>query len=217
MANPAIRAVLWDFGGVVTESPFTAFSAFERARHLPQGFLRAVNSRNPDGNAWARFERGELTPAAFDDAFAEEARMLGHEVRGLDVFDLVFGPVRPMMLDAIRKCKRHFLTACLTNNMRPASGRGLEVRPDLERDWRGALSLFDRVIESSRIGARKPETRFFELACAELEVEPPQAVFLDDLGINLKPARAMGMHTIKVTAPTAALQELRSLLQIELQ
>jgi putative hydrolase of the HAD superfamily len=217
MPNPAIRAVLWDFGGVVTESPFVAFRAYERAHHLPDGFLRSVNARNPDGNAWARLERGELTPEAFDQAFAEESRALGHEVRGLDVVDLVFGPVRPMMLDAIRRCRCHFITACLTNNMQPAGRRGLERRPELERDWHSALSLFDQVIESSKVGVRKPEPRFFELACAHLEVEPTQAVFLDDLGINLKPARAMGMHTIKVTEPQAALRELSGLLQITLQ
>lgn len=212
MPNPAIRAVLWDFGGVVTESPFHAFSEFEARRGLPGGFLRMVNARDPDRNAWARFERGELTPEVFDRAFADEAGAAGHRVRGLDVIGLVYGPVRPAMLAAIRACKRHFLTACLTNNVKHAA-----PPPAREQDWREALSLFDRVIESSVLGVRKPEPRFYEMACAELDVEPSQAVFLDDLGINLKPARALGMHTIKVVDPDAALRDLRDLLQIELQ
>jgi putative hydrolase of the HAD superfamily len=217
MSNPAIRAVLWDFGGVMTESPFLAFNRFEKERGLPSAFLRSVNANLPDHNAWARFERSELSPAQFDEAFAAETRSAGHEVRGLDVIDLLYGEIRPAMVAALKACKRHYTNACVTNNVAAGPGRGFERDPERAEEWREILGLFDVVIESSKIGVRKPEARFFELACRQLGVTPPQTVYLDDLGANLKPARAMGMHTIKVEDPDAAIAELESVLAIALR
>jgi len=216
MREPAIRAVLFDFGGVVTESPFTAFRKFERARGLPEGFLQAVNRRNPDDNAWARFERSELTAAQFDEVFAAESSQLGHTVRGLDVVGLIYCPVRPRMVTAVSRCREHFLTACLTNNVRTDNGGDFEPASRREREWQAVLALFHAVIESSRAGARKPEPRFFRFACESLKIEPCEAVFLDDLGVNLKPARQMGMRTIKVTDADTAIAELESTLGIPL-
>lgn len=216
MSHATIRAVLFDFGGVITSSPFEAFRRFEKQRGLPQGFLQSINRNNEHDNAWARFERGELSPDAFDAAFAAEARAAGHSVRGLEVVALVYGTVRPRMLQAVERCREHFITACLTNNF----GNGPQTegaRDDAKaREWKNALALFDEVIESSKIGVRKPEPEFFELACKKLSIEPREAVFLDDLGTNLKPARAVGMFTIKVTDPDLALDELASLLGIDL-
>jgi putative hydrolase of the HAD superfamily len=217
MSNAAIRAVLFDFGGVITESPFDAFRRFESQRGLPEGFLQTVNRRNADDNAWARFERAELSPQQFDEAFALESTALGHGVRGLDVIDLLYGPIRSSMVDAVARCREHFLTACLTNNVRHVPGRGSDTHAKRSRDWLNALSMFDHVIESSKVGARKPEPRFFELACQTLHIEPQAAVFLDDLGANLKPARAMGMRTIKVSNPDDALAELESVLELRLR
>ncbi|HKB82603.1 MAG TPA: HAD-IA family hydrolase [Burkholderiales bacterium] len=216
MPNPAIRAVLWDFGGVMTESPFLAFRRFERERGLPTDFLRGINARNHDDNAWARFERSELSPHDFDEAFAAETRGAGYEIRGLDVIDLLYGEVRPAMVAALKACKRHFINACVTNNVAAGPGRGFERDPGRADEWKGILDLFDFVIESSRIGVRKPEMRFFELACEQLGIVASQAVYLDDLGTNLKPARAMGMHTIKVADPTIAIAELESVLAMRL-
>lgn len=216
MANPAIRAVLWDFGGVMTESPFLAFRRFEQERGLPDNFLRGINARNPDTNAWARFERSELTPAQFDEVFAEEAKTAGHEVRGLDVIDLVYGDIRPAMVEALRASKQHFTNACVTNNVAAGPRRGFDRDPQRAARWQSVMNLFDTLIESSKLGVRKPEPRFFELACAQLGIRPEQAVYLDDLGPNLKPARAMGMHTIKVEDPQTALRELESALEIRL-
>ncbi len=216
MPNPAIRAVLWDFGGVMTESPFLAFQRFEQDRGLPAGFLRGINARNHDHNAWARFERSELSPQQFDEAFAAETRAAGHEVRGLEIIDLLYGEVRPAMVAALRGCKGHFVNACVTNNVNAGPGRGFDRDPGRAGEWRGILDLFDVVIESSRIGIRKPEPRFFERACEQLGIVAAQAVYLDDLGTNLKPARAMGMHTIKVDDPMIAIGELESILEIRL-
>jgi putative hydrolase of the HAD superfamily len=217
MANTAIRAVLWDFGGVMTESPFLAFGRFEKERGLPAGFLRGINALNHDQNAWARFERSELSPREFDDAFAAETLCAGHEVRGLDVIDLLYGEVRPAMVAALKACKRHYTNACVTNNVAAGPGRGFERDPARAGEWKGILGLFDVVIESSKTGVRKPEARFFELACEQLGIAAPQAVYLDDLGSNLKPARSMGMYTIKVEDPAVAIAELESVLAISLR
>ena len=214
--NPAIRAVLWDFGGVFTESPFMAFAEFERRRGLPRDFLRRVNSADADGNAWARFERGEITLAEFGGAFEAESSALGHPVRGEEVIALLYGKLRPQMVGALRRCKAHFVNACLTNNVRTGSGHGLPASDARAREVSEVMALFDFVIESSLVGKRKPEAGFYELALQRLEIEPRQAVYLDDLGINLKPARALGMTTIKVESPEQALTELEAVLAIPL-
>jgi putative hydrolase of the HAD superfamily len=214
--SPRYRAVLWDFGGVLTESPFDAFSVFERERKLPAGFIRQLNSARPDENAWARFERGEITLEEFDLAFAEEARALGFAVGGREIVALLYGAPRPAMVEALRRCRQHYITACLTNNVKTGSGHGLPASDARAQQVLDILALFDQVFESSLIGARKPEPRFYGLALEALGVEPHQAVYLDDLGINLKPARAMGMTTIKVEDPAQAIAELESILELPL-
>lgn len=206
--NPGIRAVLWDFGGVFSGSPFDAFAAYERSHGLPPDFLRRVNTVDPDSNAWARLERGEITVAAFDAAFERESAALGHAVPGRDVALLLFGDIRPAMVAALKACKAVFKTACITNNfgdLGPAV-----VSPEREAQWRDVVGLFDAVFESSKVGIRKPEPAIYRLACERLGVEPHEAVYLDDLGINLKPARALGMTTIKVGDPAVAIAELAS-------
>jgi putative hydrolase of the HAD superfamily len=204
----AIKAVLWDFGGVFTESPFKAFAAFEQQRGLPDNFLRQVNSANPDVNAWARFERGEITLAQFGDLFEAESRSLGHAIRGEEVIALLYGEVRPQMVEALRRCKLRFINACLTNNVKTGRGHGLPTSDAKASQVAQIMGLFDFVIESSLVGARKPEPRFYQLALERLDIQPQQAVYLDDLGMNLKPARAMGMATIKVEDAQQALTEL---------
>jgi len=217
MANAGVRAVLWDFGGVMTESPFLAFRRFEREHGLPVDFLRGINSHNQDSNAWARFERSELSAQQFDEAFAAETRSAGYEVRGLDVVDLLHGEIRPAMVEALKACKMHFSNACVTNNVNAGPGRGLERDRTRAAEWRRIFDLFDLIIESSKIGERKPEVRFFQRACEQLGIVASQAVYLDDIGSNLKPARAMGMHTIKVDNPAVAIAELEAVLGISLK
>ena len=198
------RAVLFDFGGVILTSPFEAFAAYERRHSLPDGFLRRVNQTNSDTNAWARLERSEITVSDFDVAFANESGALGYEVRGVEVLGLLAGEVRPEMVAALGWLRNdpRFTTGLLTNNF--LSGPTQHLPPA----WESVLAMFDVVVESSRVGVRKPDVAFYEIACAELGIEPSEAVFLDDLGINLKPAAAMGMATVKVTDPLVALEEL---------
>jgi putative hydrolase of the HAD superfamily len=200
-----IRAVLWDFGGVILESPFEAFSRYEAERGLPTGFLRGLNANNPDTNAWAQMERGEVTMERFGELFEAEAAAAGREIVAREVLMLLSGGVRPAMVEAVRRCRTHCRTALLTNNFVGfTEGEGTRARPELEE----IMGLFDVVVESSKVGLRKPDPRFYELALETVAVDAVEAVFLDDLGINLKPARAMGIHTIKVTDPDAALAEL---------
>ncbi len=206
-----LRAVLFDFGGVILSSPFEAFSAYERRTGLPDGFIRSVNATNPDSNAWARLERNESTLDRFITEFEDEARSFGHVVDGAEVLACLHGRLRPRMVEALRRCGEGRSTALLTNNFvtgNPDWSSGGSFGP--------ILDLFDVVVESSVVGTRKPEARFYEIALERLDVDATEAVFLDDLGVNLKPAREMGMTTIKVVDPDVALDELGSLLDLDL-
>jgi putative hydrolase of the HAD superfamily len=205
-SDQVIRAVLFDFGGVVTTSPFDAFASFEQAAGLPDGIIREINSTNPDTNAWARFERNHIDRERFVELFGEEAAALGHEIDGGAVLDLLHGDLRPEMVKAIRTCKdRGLKTACLTNNISSGEAGSGEDEPG---EFGEVMALFDEIVESSKVGARKPELRFYELAWERLGVQPGECVFLDDLGVNLRPARAMGMTTIKVVDPHQAIDQL---------
>jgi putative hydrolase of the HAD superfamily len=208
-----IRAVLWDFGGVILSSPFEAFRRYEADHSIPLDFIRSVNATNPDVNAWARLERAELDHEGFDAAFAEESRVLGHEVPGADVLALLSGDVRPEMVAALDGViAAGYKTACLTNNVVKRDGEPTEDRPDVA----AVMAKFDVVVESSKVGIRKPERDFYTRACDLLGVAPPECVFLDDLGINLKPAKEMGMTTIKVGDPAEAIAELEQVLDLNL-
>lgn len=205
-----ITAALFDFGGVILTSPFEAFARYERDRDLPDGFLRSVNATNPDANAWARLERSEIDIDGFDAAFATESAALGHRVPGIDVLGLLSGDVRPEMVEAVRRCGERLSTAMLTNNV---TGLAATVDPAIGE----IIDLFDVVVESSVVGARKPDPEFYEIACERLSITPDEAVFLDDLGVNLKPARAMGMTTIKVGDPAVAIAELEQVVGFPLR
>ena len=203
-----VRAVLWDFGGVILSSPFEAFSRYEEEHGLPSGLIRSLNATNPDDNAWARLERSEVHFDEFCTLFEAEAEAAGHRIEARAVMGLLSGEIRPEMVGALRRCKQAGLkTACLTNNFVSFDDFPAEARAAGRDD---VLGLFDVIVESSKVGVRKPDPRFYELACQELGIEPSDAVYLDDLGINLKPARAMGMITIKVEEPGRALEELES-------
>jgi putative hydrolase of the HAD superfamily len=202
-------AVLFDFGGVLADGPFEAFSRYEADNGLQDGFVRALNAADHDKNAWARLERGEVGLEEFYDLFEQEARDAGGVLDARAIIASLVGEIRPSMLEAIRRCREHFRTALLTNNF-------VTIGEDGER-FSMLSDLFDTVVESAVEGVRKPDPRFYLLACERLSVEPSRSVFLDDLGINLKPARALGMATIKVTDPDEALSELEDLLGIDLR
>jgi putative hydrolase of the HAD superfamily len=206
--HDVIEAVIWDFGGVFTTSPFEAFARYERARGIAVGVIRRINSTNHENNAWARFERSELDLDGFDQAFAAEAAALGHQIPGRDVLPLLAGDFRPEMIEALRRVKTRFKTGCITNNMPPTAASGAAANRALYA--REIMELFDALIESSKVGIRKPDPRIYAMMCEKLAVKPGACVLLDDLGGNLKPARAMGMTTIKVESAPQAIAELEA-------
>ena len=201
--------VIFDFGGVVTSSPFAAFARMEAARGLPAGLVRRINATNPDANAWAMFERAEIDDATFDTRFAVEAQALGYELRGNDVLALLSGDVRPRMVAAIDWLKAHrYRVGCITNNVPTGHGAGMAGTAEKAVAVAAILARFDHVVESSKVGVRKPDPRIYWMACDALGVAPDTCVYLDDLGINCKPAAAMGMSAIKVADEDQALAEL---------
>jgi putative hydrolase of the HAD superfamily len=205
--KPQIRAVLWDFGGVILTSPFEAFRRYEAAHGLPIDIIRTINATNPDTNAWAKFERSDVSFDEFCTLFEAEALALGHTISARGVMALLHGEIRPQMVAALHRLKTEgYLIALLTNNVAVGETRlGTSGAPD---DRSTVIALFDYVVESSVVGFRKPETQFYVAACEGLGVLPTECLFLDDLGINLKPAAAMGIRTIKVVDPDKALAEL---------
>ena len=202
-----IEAVIWDFGGVLTTSPFEAFMRYEMERGLPADIIRRTNAENHLENAWAKFERAEIDAAAFDELFAAESRALGAEIRGRDVLPLLSGDLRPEMVEALRRVKQSFKTGCITNNL-PANAIGSKTGRSLY--VAEVMALFDHVIESAKIGLRKPDPRIYTMMTDKLGVDPKRCVYLDDLGVNLKPAREMGMTTIKVLNAAQAITELEA-------
>ena len=212
-----IKAVFWDFGGVITSSPFEAFNKFEIDNNLPADFLRQVNSTNPNDNAWAKLERSEVNLEEFDLLFEEESNNLGHAVKGKEVIALLQGQIRSEMVKALQKIRGNLIQACLTNNIRSLKEEAFEegnVSVSGKHDV--IMDLFDFVIESSKVNLRKPDPAFYKMACEKASIEPSEAVFLDDLGINLKPAKNLGMETIKVINSRDALQELQKLISIKI-
>lgn len=210
-----LQAVIWDFGGVLTSSPFEAFTRYEVEKGLPKDFVRSVNARNIHENAWAKLERSEVNADEFDQLFREESAALGHEVPGRDILGLLSGDIRPAVVDALKICKTKVKVGCITNNAPVGKGAGMSSDANKAQKVSEIMTLFDHVIESSKLGIRKPDPRIYALMCEALDVDPARSVYLDDLGINLKPARAMGMHTIKVLNEAQLLQDLRAATNFE--
>ncbi len=201
------KAIIWDFGGVITSSPFQAFNQFEEANGLPKDIIRTINSENPDTNAWAKFESNSITIDVFNDLFLKEAKAKGFDIKGRDIIKLLKGSIRKNMVSFLRELKSDFKLGCITNNVKSSS------EENNDNETKEAMSLFDHVIESSIVGIRKPNPEIYMMSCDALKVSPDQCIYLDDLGINLKPARELGMTTIKVIQPEDAIQEVRNLLK----
>ena len=208
-------AILWDFGGVLTTSPFEAFNRYESERDIPLDLIRRINATNPDDNAWARFESSQIDLEAFDSAFLDESTALGHAIPGKAVIELLSGDVRPRMVAALEECKRHFTNACLTNNVRGGHGPGMASDPARAERVAAVMARFDLVVESSVEGVRKPDPRAYQIVLDRLGLAAERVVYLDDLGINLKPAAKMGMTTIKVLSEQQALDDLAKVTGLE--
>src|SRR5262245_61444420 len=210
-------AVLWDFGGVILTSPFEAFRRYERETGLPEDFIRSLNARNPDVNAWAKMERSEVSLEGFVQLFEAEAVAQGYKLDGWRVLQSLSGDIRPQMVEALRRCKAAFRIACITNNMKSGEGPSMARSPEKAAAVAEIMTLFEHVVESSKLGFRKPDPRIYRHTCELLGVPPERCVYLDDLGINLKPAKALGMRTIKVGDPDVAIAELEAIVGIPLR
>jgi putative hydrolase of the HAD superfamily len=207
-----LAGVLFDMGGVVMESPLHAIARYEHERGLPPSAINRVVAAAGEAGAWARLERGELTVASFCAPFEADCRAHCLEVDGAAVMAAIAaaGVPRPAMLEAVRRLRGHGLrVGALTNNWR-REGPEDDVIPHRLREH------FDVFVESRLVGLRKPDPRIYVLACERLGVEPTRTVFLDDIGGNLKPARSLGMTTIKVDDPVVALRELGRLVGLHL-
>ena len=210
-----VRAALFDFGGVVTTSPFESFARYERDLGLPVDFIRTLNATNPDTNAWAQLERNTVDLERFCELYEAEALAAGHAIVAREVLECLGGDIRDEMVTAIKRCKQRLTTGCITNNI-----ASMTEAEDGRLGWHAVVALdelFDVVIESSRVGVRKPDPKIYELVCEAMGVEPSEVVFLDDLGVNLKPAAAMGMTTIKVVDATRAIAELQEVVGFSLR
>jgi len=212
-----IKAVFWDFGGVITTSPFDSFNIYEKKHNLPKDLIRTINSTNPDSNAWAKLERNEIDQEEFNSLFVNESKMFGHSISGKEVLTLLKGQIRPEMVEALRNIKNKHIQGCLTNNIQSMEDQHLEKgNSAISGAHQEIMKLFDFVFESSKENVRKPDPRFYKLACERGKVDPSEVIFLDDLGINLKPAKALGMRTIKVVTAYKALKELQDLLDFSI-
>lgn len=211
------EAVIFDFGGVITTSPFAAFNVLEEERGLPHDFVRSVNATNPHDNAWAKFERAEIDGRAFDVLFEAEAEALGHSLEGRAVLAVLSGAIRPAMVVALDRLKAEgYRLACITNNVPSGHGAGMARSGDSKDAYEQVFARFECVIESSKAGVRKPDPRIYLMMCEHLGLEPAQCIYLDDLGINCKPAATLGMHAIKVTSGAQALADLGEVLGLDL-
>jgi len=204
----AVEAVIWDFGGVFTSSPFEAFNRLEAAMGAPKDHIRRVNATNHHDNAWALFERNEIDAARFDQLFLEESTALGFAIRGADVLPKLSGELRPRMVAALKACKARFKVGCITNNVVSMHSPGQNEIQQAAGAMGQVMPLFDAIIESSKAGVRKPDPRIYQMMCDLLDVPADRCVYLDDLGINCKPAAALGMKAIKVIDVDQTLSDL---------
>jgi putative hydrolase of the HAD superfamily len=204
----SVEAVIWDFGGVFTSSPFEAFNRLEAEMGAPKDHIRRVNATNHHENAWALFERNQIDAARFDQLFLEESTALGFAIRGADVLPKLSGELRPRMVAALKTCKQHFKVGCITNNVVSTHSPGQNEVLQAAGAMGQVMPFFDAIIESSKAGVRKPDPRIYQMMCELLAVAPANCVYLDDLGINCKPAAALGMTAIKVVDVDQTLADL---------
>ena len=217
MQKLRFSSVFWDFGGVITSSPFEAFSNFELNNNLPKDFIRKVNSTNHKSNAWAQLEQSKINLEEFDVLFKKESKSLGYEVSGGQILNLLQGEIRPEMVNALEKLKKeNFTLACLTNNFN-SGDKNQSALDDINEERTKIMNNFDYIIESKELGIRKPDVEFYLKALEISGADPKKTIFLDDLGINLKPAKELGMTTIKVLDSDQALKELSDLVGINFE
>ena len=202
-----IKTIIFDFGGVITNSPIEGFKNLEKTHGYSKGLITGINMNNPDNNAWARSERGEIEIDTFLSQFEQEALDIGHDINADEILIQLYGSPRPIMIKKIISLSKSnkYKLICLTNVL-----KGIKKFMPKEREEvvNNIMSYFDKIYESYKIGMRKPEARIYEYIIKDLEINPKETIFLDDLGMNLKTARQLGINTIKVVDPIEAIKTL---------
>ena len=209
-----IKTIIFDFGGVVTNSPIEGFKKLEKTHGYSKGLITRINMNNPDNNAWARSERGEIEIDTFLSQFEQEALEIGHDINADEILIQLYGSPRPIMIKKIISLSKSnkYKLICLTNVL-----KGIKKFMPKEREEvvNNIMSYFDKIYESYKIGMRKPEARIYEYIIKDLEINPKETIFLDDLGMNLKTARQLGINTIKVIDPIDAIKTLDQFIESE--
>ena len=209
-----IKTIIFDFGGVITNSPIEGFKKLEKTHGYSKGLITGINMNNPDNNAWARSERGEIEIDTFLSQFEQEALEIGHDINADEILIQLYGSPRPIMIKKIISLSKSnkYKLICLTNVL-----KGIEKFMPKEREEvvNNIMSYFDKIYESYKIGMRKPEARIYEYIIKDLEINPKETIFLDDLGMNLKTARQLGINTIKVINPIDAIKTLDQFIESE--
>ncbi|MBT3938730.1 MAG: HAD-IA family hydrolase [Pelagibacterales bacterium] len=209
-----IKTIIFDFGGVITNSPIEGFKNLEKTHGYSKGLITGINMNNPDNNAWARSERGEIEIDTFLSQFEQEALEIGHDINADEILIQLYGSPRPIMIKKIISLSKSnkYKLICLTNVL-----KGIEKFMPKEREEvvNNIMSYFDKIYESYKIGMRKPEARIYEYIIKDLEINPKETIFLDDLGMNLKTARQLGINTIKVIDPIDAIKTLDQFIESE--
>ena len=191
-----IKIVLWDFGGVLTESPIQNFYKYEKQNNLPLGTIIKINSQNKYENAWARLEKNKISIKEFSLLFSREAKELGvdHSFDINKIIKCLDVNLNTKMVNTFFKVKEKIECACLTNNI-----QGNE-NFNINETFNNFKKNFSYIFESSKLGVRKPEEKIYKYVIDKLNIAPENVLFIDDLGINLKPARMLGIHTYKVVS-----------------
>jgi len=206
-----IKTIIFDFGGVLTNSPIEGFKKLEKTYGYSKGLITDINMNNPNNNAWAKSERGEIDIDTFLYQFEQEALEIGHKIDAKEILMQLYGSLRPNMTEKIISLSKlnKYKLICLTNVLK---GINIFMPKEREETVNNVMSYFDKIYESYKIGMRKPESKIYEYLIEDLGIIPKETVFLDDLGMNLKTAKQLGINTIKVIDPDDAIKELDYLL-----
>ena len=207
-----IKTIIFDFGGVITNSPIEGFKLLEEKHGYDKGLITNINMNNPDDNAWAKSERGEIDIHTFLEEFEKEALEIGQKIDAREILQQLYGSMRENMINKIKllSSSKKYKLICLTNVL-----KGVDIFTPKERvnSVNQVMTYFDIIYESYKLNMRKPETRIYQYILNEINIKPEETIFLDDLGMNLKPARQLGINTIKVVNPKDAINELDQILE----
>ncbi|KAH7889894.1 HAD-like domain-containing protein [Phlebopus sp. FC_14] len=227
-----IKAVIFDIGGVVLQSPFIAIDKYEREKGLPPNYLNVSLAFRGSTGAWPRFERGEIDLHVFYSTFSQDLSDVRNgniwyeeycirkglacpplpaslDVDGRDLFGRMMRMASSYdahILTAIQRLRAigKWRVVALTNNFGAASWQNLSDSELQFLGWQDGPTpkhlrdLFDDFYDSSQVGLRKPDPEFYLHACRKSGFRPEEAIFLDDIKVNLKAAGQLGMVTIHV-------------------